>query len=154
MIEVRVQEEDFSLDTEYQRLVDSAGSECGAVASFVGRVRHSSVDAKVIGLRLEHYPKMTESSIRTIVEQAEKRWFLQDVIVIHRVGEIPSGSQIVLVLVASSHRPDAFAACEFIMDYLKTEAVFWKKEIRDDGEVWIRSTANDKARRDDWVAQE
>ena len=154
MIDIRIQESDFSLDEEYQRIVEGVASESGAIAAFVGRVRKRAADSNVQGLYLEHYPAMTESSIQKIVAKAEQRWTLQCVTVVHRVGNLPAGSQIVLVLVASSHRPDAFAACEFIMDYLKSEAVFWKKEIRDDEDVWIRSTADDRSRRDDWLAQE
>ena len=152
MFDIRVQQSDFSLEVEYKRLVDAVGHECGAVASFVGLVRGSDSDSKVVGLELEHYPGMTESSIAQIMEQARARWSLQGAVVVHRVGKIPSGSQIVLVLIASSHRPDAFSACEFVMDYLKTEAVFWKKEIREDGEIWIRSTTNDVSRRDEWAS--
>lgn len=151
MFDIRVQESDFSLNEEYERLVAAVGQECGAVASFVGLVRGSDSDSKVVGLELEHYPGMTESSISQIIEQARERWSLQGAVVLHRIGKIPSGSQIVLVIVASSHRPDAFSACEFVMDYLKTEAVFWKKEIREDGDIWIRSTTNDVSRRDEWA---
>ncbi len=147
---IRVQAEDFTLATEYKACTDVAGRDCGAIATFVGLVRQADGDTQVTGLHLEHYPGMTEASIEKIVEDARQRWSLQHIRVIHRIGELSAGSQIVLVVVASTHRPDAFAACEFIMDLLKTEAVFWKKEIRSTGEIWIKSTAGDYDRRDGW----
>ncbi|MCY4128740.1 MAG: molybdenum cofactor biosynthesis protein MoaE [Gammaproteobacteria bacterium] len=150
MDEIRVQSDDFSLADEYLACGEVAGPDCGAIAAFVGLVRHTEGDAKVTGLHLEHYPGMTEKSIEKIVEEARNRWSLQHVRVVHRIGVLPARSQIVLVVVASSHRPDAFAACEFIMDFLKTEAVFWKKEMRSDGDIWIKSTTGDYARRDGW----
>ena len=150
MDDIRIQEDDFSLGDEYARCIETVGQECGAVATFTGIVRGSAGDSSVTGLHLDHYPGMTEKSIQKIIENARKRWTLQQVIVVHRVGNLPPGSQIVLVIAASSHRPDAFAACEYIMDYLKTEAVFWKKESRADGEIWIKSTTNDYERRDNW----
>ena len=106
---------------------------------------------KVSGLFLEHYPRMTESSIERIIDEARGRWPLQDVVVIHRVGELEPGDQIVLVLAASTHRGGAFAGCEFIMDMLKTKAVFWKKETRVGSEgTWIRSTGDDFERAKHW----
>lgn len=150
MDEIRIQSADFSLSVEYAKCVEKAGGSCGAIVSFVGLVRDSDGDDDVAGLCLEHYPGMTEASIEKILQDARKRWSLQHVRVIHRVGSLMAGSQIVLVIVASSHRPDAFAACEYIMDFLKTEAVFWKKEIRSEGEVWIKSTTGDYQRRDGW----
>lgn len=150
MDEIRIQSDDFSLADEYAACRATAGSDCGAIATFVGLVRHTDGDAKVSGLQLEHYPGMTEKSIERIVADARNRWSLQHVRIVHRIGALPAGAEIVLVVVASSHRPDAFAACEFIMDFLKTEAVFWKKEIRSDGEVWIKSTTGDYQRRDGW----
>ena len=106
---------------------------------------------KVSGLFLEHYPRMTESSIERIIDEARGRWPLQDVVVIHRVGELEPGDQIVLVLAASTHRGGAFAGCEFIMDMLKTKAVFWKKETRVGTEgTWIRSTGDDFERAKHW----
>lgn len=150
MDEIRVQTGDFSVADEYEACGAAAGLDCGAIAAFIGLVRHADGDSRVEGLHLEHYPGMTEESIKHIIEDARKRWSLQHVRVVHRIGALPAGSQIVLVVVASSHRPDAFAACEFIMDFLKTEAVFWKKEIRSDGELWIKSTSGDYERRDGW----
>ena len=147
---VSIQEHDFSVAEQYQACVNTAGKGCGAVALFTGLVRENDGDAAVAGLHLEHYPGMTEKSIERIVSIAHERWSLQHVRVIHRIGTLVAGAQIVLVCVASSHRPDAFAACEFIMDFLKTEAVFWKKELREDGAKWIKSTSNDFLRRDGW----
>lgn len=150
MSRVGIQEDDFSLATEYSRMRERVGGKAGAITSFVGLVRDIAQSQDVDGLILEHYPGMTEKSIEGIIDQANERWRLLDVAVIHRIGHLRASEQIVLVLVASSHRPDAFAACEFIMDFLKTEAIFWKKEIRGDQEVWIDSTADDRSRRDGW----
>lgn len=150
MSRVDIQEGDFSLFTEYSRMRERVGGKAGAITSFVGLVRDIAQSQNVDGLILEHYPGMTEKSIERIIDQANERWRLLDVAVIHRIGHLHSSEQIVLVLVASSHRPDAFAACEFIMDFLKTEAIFWKKEIRGEKEVWIDSTADDRSRRDGW----
>ena len=104
----------------------------------------------VTGLLLEHYPNMTEVSIRKIAEDASTRWDLLDIVIVHRVGHLELGDQIVMVLVGSAHRPDAFDACEYIMDYLKTEAIFWKKEFRGESSHWIKSTSKDYQRRDGW----
>lgn len=151
-VEVRIQQDDFSIDKEWQACRQRVRGQGGAIVAFAGLVRDSSSDDSVTGLYLEHYPGMTEKSIKGIVRQSEQRWNLLDVVVIHRIGELKSNDQIVLVLVASSHRPDAFAACEFIMDFLKTEAVFWKKELRDSSSEWVRSTESDYKRRDEWAA--
>ncbi len=125
---VSVQIEDFSVEQEYQRL--SEGTAAGAVVTFVGKVRDMNLGDNVIGLHLEHYPGMTEKSLSDICDQAESRWPLLGVRVIHRVGDMDSGDQIVFVGVSSAHRGAAFDACEFIMDYLKTQAPFWKKSVR------------------------
>ena len=122
----------------------------GAVVAFAGIVRDHAGADEVHGLYLEHYPGMTEASIGKILAEASDRWELIDTVVIHRVGELAPRDQIVLVLVAAAHRPDAFAACELIMDYLKTDAVFWKKERRSGGDTWIGATANDRQRRNGW----
>lgn len=125
---VSVQVEDFSVDQEYQRL--SKGTAAGAVVTFIGKVRDMNLGDNVIGLHLEHYPGMTEKSLSDICEEAEARWPLLGVRVIHRVGDMDSGDQIVFVGVSSAHRGAAFDACEFIMDYLKTKAPFWKKSAQ------------------------
>ena len=147
---VRIQEDDFDIAVEWASCRQRSSAAAGAVVAFGGLVRDHASDAAVHGLYLEHYPGMTEASIEAIIGQAEARWTLLDVLVIHRIGELAPGDQIVLVLVAASHRPDAFAACEFLMDYLKTDAVFWKKERRLGGDTWISATGSDRHRRADW----
>ena len=124
---ISVQTQDFSLADEYQLL--SEGTSAGAVVTFVGKVRDFNQGDEVQGLSLEHYPGMTEKALTEIVEQAKQRWSLLQVRVIHRVGDLELGDQIVFVGVSSAHRGDAFDACEFIMDYLKTKAPFWKKPL-------------------------
>jgi len=133
-MKVSVQQQDFDLGLEVKNLLTD--SKIGAVASFVGVVRE-------VAMTLEHYPGMTESAIRKIVEEAAARWQVMDCTVIHRTGELKAGEQIVLVAVASAHRGDAFAACEFVMDYLKTRAPFWKKEHRPEGARWVEARASD-----------
>jgi molybdopterin synthase catalytic subunit len=141
---VSVQEADFDAGAEIAAL--SAGrDDVGAVASFVGLVRadKSSVSA-VQSMTLEHYPGMTEKALDAIVAEARGRWDLFGIRVIHRVGRLLPGDRIVLVAVASSHRGEAFAACEFIMDYLKTRAPFWKKEETPDGGRWVDARESDE----------
>ena len=139
---VRVQSEDFDMAREVAAL---RGSDCrvGAVAAFVGTVREVSDAAAVRTLTLEHYPGMTEKALARIVDEAKSRWDIYDVLVIHRIGELAPTDQIVLVAVTSAHRGEAFAACQFIMDYLKTQARFWKKERTADGERWVEARASD-----------
>ncbi|RPI43890.1 MAG: molybdopterin synthase catalytic subunit MoaE [Betaproteobacteria bacterium] len=139
---VRVQTEDFDVGAEIARL-RRGNPKVGAVASFVGVVRDINEGDVVAGMTLEHYPGMTERSIQAIVAEAKQRWNVQDVLVIHRVGELQPTDQIVLVVVTSAHRGDAFAACEFLMDYLKTRAPFWKKERRSAGSRWVEARASD-----------
>jgi len=136
-----VQREDFDLSLETRNL--SRGAGVGAVASFVGIVRD-------VRMTLEHYAGMTESSIRKIVEEAHTRWKVMDCTVIHRYGELAPHDQIVLVAVASAHRGDAFAACEFIMDYLKTRAPFWKQEERAGATAWVDAKQADDAAAERW----
>lgn len=147
---IRVEREDFSGADEYAALRHRLGGRMGAVASFVGLVREQAEDDQVKSLFLEHYPGMTERSIAAIVADAEQRWSLLDVVIIHRVGDLAAGEQIVFVQVASEHRGEAFAACEFIMDYLKTRAVFWKREQRREGDRWVEATERDHQRISDW----
>lgn len=157
---VRVQEEDFCLADEWAALRERVGGKAGAIAAFAGLVRDSasaddtSNDGAVQTLFLEHYPGMTEASMQKVVDQALEQWPLEDVVVVHRVGALAPNDQIVLVLVASTHRAAAFAACEFIMDYLKTKAVFWKKETRGTGAAWLRATADDHQRAQSWTKRE
>jgi molybdopterin synthase catalytic subunit len=133
-MKVSVQREDFDLSAEVRAI--SRNTKTGAVASFVGLVRD-------VRMTLEHYPGMTENAIRKIMDEAAGRWQVMDCTVIHRFGELEPNDQIVLVAVASAHRGDAFAACEFIMDYLKTQAPFWKKEHGVAGAAWVEARAAD-----------
>ncbi len=133
---IRVSADPFDPGAELSVFETRAGA-AGAVVSFLGKVRESAADKTVSGLYLEHYPGVTERSIAEIEEQARKRWAIDDALIIHRVGELRPGEPIVMVCVAAAHRREAFEAADFLMDYLKTEAMFWKKEIREDGEAWI-----------------
>ena len=137
---VRVQIEDFDVGAEDERL-QGASPEVGAVVSFVGTVRGGEVRS----MTLEHYPGMTEKSLEALVEEARRRWSLIAVTVIHRVGRLMPGERIVFVGVASRHRADAFAACEFLIDRLKTEAAFWKSEKQPGGATWIEPSDKDRA---------
>jgi molybdopterin synthase catalytic subunit len=140
-MKVSVQADDFDLSTEVIEI--SGNARTGAVASFVGVVRE-------VAMTLEHYPGMTEAAIQKIVEEARLRWKILDLVVIHRHGELQPGDQIVLVAIASSHRADAFAACQFIMDYLKTQAPFWKKEHHPDGARWVNALEADDEAAERW----
>ena len=137
---VSVQEADFAVGAEIEAL--GAGTDnAGAVASFVGLVR----GGEILAMTLEHYPGMTEAALAEIVEQARRRWQLLGVRVIHRVGRLLPGERIVFVAVSSTHRHNAFAACEFIMDYLKTQAPFWKREDTASGGRWVDARESDDA---------
>jgi molybdopterin synthase catalytic subunit len=139
---VRIQEADFDVGAELAAL--RAGNlEVGAVAAFIGTVRDVNDGRAVAGLTLEHYPGMTEKALAAIVDEAKSRWDILDALVVHRVGPLAPADQIVLVGVTSAHRGEAFAACEFIMDYLKTRAPFWKKEATPDGPRWVEARASD-----------
>ena len=140
-MKVLVQSEDFDLSAEVKDI--SRNPQVGAVASFVGVVRE-------VPMTLEHYPGMTETAIGKIVAEASGRWQVMDCTVIHRHGALQPGDQILLVAVASAHRGDAFAACEFIMDYLKTQAPFWKKELRAEGARWVEARATDDQAAERW----
>jgi molybdopterin synthase catalytic subunit len=140
-MKVSVQSRDFDLSTEVKSISDNP--KVGAVASFVGVVRE-------VPMTLEHYPGMTENAIRKIVDEAASRWQVMDCCVIHRYGALQAGDQIVMVAVASAHRGDAFAACEFIMDYLKTQAPFWKKEHRAGGAQWVEARSSDDQAAERW----
>jgi molybdopterin synthase catalytic subunit len=139
---VRVQTEDFDVAQELKRLRDGNPA-VGAVAAFIGVVRDLNDSTEVRTLTLEHYPGMTEKALEGIVAEATRRWDVYDALVVHRVGGLEPTDQIVLVAVASAHRGEAFAACEFIMDYLKTRAPFWKKEDTAAGERWVEARASD-----------
>ena len=146
---VRVQTEDFDVGAEISAMRLS-NPNIGAVVSFIGQVRDLNDGDKVNAMCLEHYPRMTEKSLENIVEQAKNRWSVTDALIIHRVGELKPLDQIVLVLAASAHRQHAFAACEFMMDYLKTEAPFWKKEATSSGERWVEAKDSDEEARQRW----
>ena len=146
---VRIQREDFDVARELERL-RAGDARIGAIASFVGLVRDVNEASEVRAMTLEHYPGMTEKALAQIVEEARSRWNIIDALVIHRVGELKPGDQIVLAAVAGAHRGEAFAACEFIMDYLKTRAPFWKKEQTPAGERWVEARASDEEKASRW----
>jgi molybdopterin synthase catalytic subunit len=146
---VRVQREDFDAGAEIARL-RAGRTDIGAVASFIGIARDMNDGAAVATLTLEHYPGMTERALESICAQARERWRLLDLLVVHRIGELAPADQIVLVIVSSAHRGDAFAACQFVMDYLKTEAPFWKKEVTPAGGRWVDARESDEAARRRW----
>ena len=149
MPSVRIQTEDFDTGRELESLTRGR-RDIGALASFVGLVRESNDGSSVSGMTLEHYPGMTEKALEDICGQAHARWDLIDTLVIHRVGALKPGDRIVLVGVSSANRGAAFAACEFIMDYLKTQAPFWKKEHRAGGATWVEARAADDEAADRW----
>ena len=146
---VRVQEADFDVGAEIARLREG-NPKVGAVASFVGVVRDLNEGDAVATLTLEHYPGMTEKSLEEIVAKASERWDIYDALVVHRVGTLKPLDQIVLVVVTSAHRGESFKACEFLMDYLKTQAPFWKKEATPDGARWVDARASDDAAAERW----
>jgi molybdopterin synthase catalytic subunit len=141
-MKISVQHDDFDAGAEIAAL-RRGNPRVGAVASFIGVVRDINDGEAVRTMSLEHYPGMTEKSIAAIIAEAHSRWKILDALVIHRVGELRPLDQIVLVAVAGEHRGESFAACEFIMDYLKTRAPFWKKEHTPDGERWVESRESD-----------
>lgn len=142
-IQVRVQTQDFDVGAELTALRHGQ-PHAGALVSFVGLVRDMVSEQALTSMTLEHYPGMTERSLAAIIERAESRWPLINALVIHRVGEFKPSEQIVLVATLSAHRQAAFDACAFIMDYLKTEAPFWKKEKGAFGEHWVEARASDE----------
>ena len=150
MKRVSVQPGDFDLSTEIDAL-RRQDPRVGAVVSFVGTVRDMNDGASVAEMELEHYPGMTEQSIEDIVEKACRRWPLFAARVVHRVGPLKPLEQIVLVACTAAHRGEAFAACEFIIDYLKTEAPFWKKEQTPDGARWVDARATDDVALQKWA---
>jgi molybdopterin synthase catalytic subunit len=139
---VRVQTADFDIGAEIARLREGDRG-IGAIASFIGTVRDVNDASTITGMTLEHYPGMTEAALDEIVADARARFDIRDALVIHRVGALAPGDQIVLVAVTSAHRGAAFDACEFVMDALKTRAPFWKKERLPDGERWVEARASD-----------
>ena len=146
---VSVQEADFDLGAETAAF-SAEHSGIGAVASFVGFVRRGSGQEAIDAMALEHYPGMTEKALRVIEDEARQRWALLGVRIIHRVGRLLPGERIVMVAVASAHRGEAFAACEFIMDYLKTRAPFWKREEGAEGARWVDARDSDTTAAERW----
>lgn len=146
---IRVQTADFDLSTELAN-IRRDNPRIGAVASFVGVVRDLNDGSSVSGMTLEHYPGMTEKALAEIAAEAASRWEVLGCTIIHRVGALKPLDQIVMVIVASGHRGDAFAACEFIMDYLKTRAPFWKKENTPEGERWVEARDSDDLAAERW----
>lgn len=149
LVKISIQEADFNLSDEVA-LLEESNDEDGAVVTFSGRVRNANLGKSVSGLFLEHYPGMTEKSLAKIIEQAKNQWNIGRITVIHRIGQLLVGDQIVFVGVTSKHRLEAFAACEFIMDYLKVEAPFWKKELSDGQEQWLDAKQSDKNKAKNW----
>ena len=146
---VRVPPGDFDVGVEMAAM-RRGNPKIGAIASFVGVVRDLNEGADVAEMTLEHYPGMTEKALEKMVAEARARWDIYDALVVHRVGTLKPSDQIVLVVVASAHRGQAFQACEFLMDYLKTRAPFWKKEKTPDGVRWVDARTADDAAADRW----
>ena len=146
---IRIQEADFDLSTEIANL-RKGDLQVGAVVSFLGTVRDLNEGSEVHSMTLEHYPGMTEKALEAIVSQAKARWDIRNTLIIHRVGPLKPEDQIVLVAVTSAHRAEAFAACEFMMDYLKTAAPFWKKEETAEGGRWLDARVTDDAAMARW----
>jgi molybdopterin synthase catalytic subunit len=150
---VKIQHEDFDVGAEMQAL-RAMSNNVGALVSFVGLVRDMSYNEKVENIYVEHYPGMSERALTNIIAEAKKRWDLLGVRVIHRVGTLGPNDQIVLVLTSSTHRGHAFSGCEFIIDYLKTDAPFWKKEIKPEGGEWVVTKDSDVQRMERWHHQQ
>lgn len=146
---ISVQQDDFNVQAEYDALCKSNTTD-GAVVFFVGRVRDTNVGDDVVKMILEHYPAMTEKVLNDIVEEAGKRWQLSRVRVIHRYGSLYPADQIVFVATSSPHRESAFMGAQFIMDFLKTKAPFWKKETTQEGERWVDAKPDDKDKEEAW----
>ena len=149
MIHIRVQSEPFDIPAE-QHALYRGNAAIGGLVTFVGLMRDINDGDQVTRMVLEHYPGMTEKALHEIADEAAARWELEGIRIIHRVGELEPQDPIVLVAVASSHRGEAFRACEFLIDYLKTKAPFWKKEITGDRERWVESRAKDDAAAKRW----
>ncbi|MEM1429205.1 MAG: molybdenum cofactor biosynthesis protein MoaE [Pseudomonadota bacterium] len=147
MADTRVQEQPFALGAEVDRFAAGAGG-AGAIVSFAGVVRDEG--GALSGMVIEHYPGMTERALADIADEAERRWSLTDALVIHRYGALGPGEHIMMVATAAPHRADAFQAAEFLMDYLKSRAPFWKKEQGADGDAWVEAKADDEAALTRW----
>ena len=147
-MKIKIQSAPFNLHDEMNQLYSAS---CGAYVSFVGNVRDRSNHKPISSLYIEHFPELTETLIENICSQAKARWDIQDYTVIHRIGHLLAGESIVLIIVASAHRKQAFAACEFIMDYLKNQATLWKKEFTtDNDEYWVSAKTSDQLALSKW----
>ncbi len=146
---ISIQEEDFNV-TDIMHQLCSDRSDIGAIVTFCGMVRDQSPDKNLKALHLEHYPGMTEKALEAIAQTAKQRWDIEDLAIIHRIGELKPAENIVMVGVISAHRKEAYKACEFIMDYLKTRAPFWKKEITQQGEEWVKAKTSDQQAAKNW----
>ena len=149
---IRVQEDDFDIGAEIHRLTEGK-VDVGALACFVGLVRDLAGVDRITAMTLEHYPGMTERAIAAIEAEAQKRWPLEATLIIHRFGRLEPGDRIVLVATASAHRAAAFESCEFLIDWLKTKAPFWKLEETPGGARWVEAKASDDAAAERWVAE-
>jgi len=147
---IRVQTEDFDIGAEIGKMT-AGNSEIGGLASFVGLVRDYAGDEKISSMTLEHYPGMTEKQLFRLEAEARERWDLQDVLIIHRYGTLNPGDRIVLVVTASAHREASLESCQFLIDWLKTKAPFWKLEDRESGAQWVESRSEDSVAADKWV---
>ncbi len=149
-IQIRVEPQDFELGAEYERLRQRSPSS-GAIVVFTGLVRDFNAEGGLNGIILEHYPSMTRKSLNAIAKKALEHWELEGVTIVHRIGELQNHEQIVLVGVSARHRAAAFDGARYIMDYLKTEAPFWKKEVTPDGEAdWVEAKESDQRARERW----
>ena len=148
MDKIIVQTEDFDLTTEVE-LIKSTNSSIGAVVSFIGTVRDLTSES-LVSLSLEYYPWMTEKSLTSIADKARNKWEIESITIIHRVGTLGIGDQIVLVITSSKHRQAAFDSCNYIMDFLKTDAPFWKKEVSDKEEKWVGKRESDEEQKKRW----
>lgn len=147
---IRVQTEDFDIGAEISRMT-AGNTEIGGLASFVGLVRDYAGDEKISSMTLEHYPGMTEKQLAKLEAEARERWDLQDVLIVHRYGKLNPGDRIVLVVTASAHREASLESCQFLIDWLKTKAPFWKLEDRESGAQWVESRSEDSVAADKWV---
>ena len=147
---IRVQTEDFDIGAEISRMT-AGNAEIGGLASFVGLVRDYAGDEKISSMTLEHYPGMTEKQLAKLEAEARERWELQGVLIVHRYGTLNPGDRIVLVVTASAHREASLESCQFLIDWLKTKAPFWKLEDRESGAQWVESRNEDSVSADKWV---
>ncbi len=150
MTKISIQSADFELCTELD-LIRKRQHNIGAIVNFVGLVRDLENGKKLQSLYLEHYPMMSENVLHAIAKQAENRWQINDITLIHRIGHLSVSAQIVLVIATSKHRKDAFEACQFMMDFLKTDAPFWKKECTKTHNKWVEAKSSDLQQHNKWL---